>query len=300
MAHPVLTEIGYQLDGWTFPQVGRGGIVIPTERASVCETSGNEDTFDERETTRRSTAESWQRAAGRQGAPPRTRGRSASSAPSVVGPDPEIRYGYPEILEEITPAYPGARAWRQESGFWLLTESALLEGGFKRAKFLTGVSEVSRLARSWAFWDAPIYRSPQWIGPRHTYLDGSVCAFEPSDGTWKFGDSLVTLLDLYTLWAFRQLHLEVTGRWPGPQVATLRLERLVELRPDELCGCENPRGRYRDCCQAKDISELTAADFVLYQTVFGHRAPPRSVLEFVGTEASLPELDKVVTLQLPS
>jgi hypothetical protein len=92
----------------------------------------------------------------------------------------------------------------QEGGFWMYTESALLPELGRTVSYLTGVSTDRHFVKSWAFYSSAV--GVFWIGPRHTnFPDGSICAFEPRDGTWCFGDSLVELLDLYTVWAIRHI-----------------------------------------------------------------------------------------------
>ena len=123
-----------------------------------------------------------------------------------------------------------------------------------------------------------------WIGPRHTnFPDGSVCAFEPADKTWVIGDPLVTLLDLYTLWALRHLHLQVFGRWPGHQAVRHPYERILELREDEHCGCDMSDKLYGKCCRDRDLRRDRIADAVNFIILAsgGLRKPPNSVVKFV-------------------
>lgn len=109
-------------------------------------------------------------------------------------------------------------------------------------------SEVAGAGLDWA---AP-YEFPRWV---HLRL------LERRDGTWAFGDSLVTLLDLYSVWALRHLHHEVFGRWPGPQAVTQPYERMLELADDEHCGCLSSEGhRYIDCCKTKDLQRNRIAE----------------------------------------
>lgn len=145
---------------------------------------------------------------------------------------------------------------------WLLVKAGLLPGLREHALFLIGVSLANCVVRSWAFWGDPIWL-PVWIGPRHTnFGDGSICAFEPEDGTWNFGDSLIELVDLYSVWALRHLHLRHTGRWPGPQSVHRPYERILEIRPDEQCGCATSRGTYERCCLHSDLGRDRIADAV--------------------------------------
>ena len=190
-------------------------------------------------------------------------------------------------------AYPNTRVWYQKEGLWLLTESSLLPGLWQKAVFLTGIPYVRTLAvRSWGFWVGGLYKGPVWIGPRHTnYPDGSVCAFEPADGTWHAGDSMVELLDLYTLWALRHLHLQDFGRWPGHQAVHYAHERIMELKEDEYCGCGKSNKLYGECCRVKDL----AGDWVSEATTFnfemgGIRKPPDDIVRFICYQTEPPKI----------
>lgn len=166
---------------------------------------------------------------------------------------------------------------------WLLVESGLLHGLREHAVFLIGVSYLRAAVRSWAFWGDPL-ATPSWIGPRHTnFPDGSICAFDPADRTWTFGEPIVELLDLYTVWAVRHLHLRVLGRWPGPQAVHMPYERILELNTDELCGCGNSKRRYGECCRGKDLARNRIKDAVEFFFWSGGvlRSPPAPVERFV-------------------
>ena len=172
-----------------------------------------------------------------------------------------------------------------------MARSYLLPSIREHAIFLVGISLTKRYVRSWAFWGDPI-ALPSWIGPRHTnFTDGSICAFEPTDGTWLFGDSLVDLLDLYSVWAVRQLHLRVFGTWPGPQAVPHAYERILEFNDNELCGCGSRGKLYKECCQGKDRNLNQLAEgvrFTLWSK--GIRRPPSAVVEFARTKARPPLL----------
>jgi hypothetical protein len=138
---------------------------------------------------------------------------------------------------------------RDEQGMWLRIESAVLNGLDRTATFLVALPfDAETFPRAWGFWRiAGEYR---WIGRRHTnFTDGSVCAFVPTSGAWRPGDSLVQLIDLYSVWALRHLHLEEVGHWPGGQFSPHPFYSLVEFAPNELCGCElhDPPLPYGDC-----------------------------------------------------
>jgi hypothetical protein len=152
------------------------------------------------------------------------------------------------------------------------------------------------LVRTWAFWTGLI-TTAAWIGPRHTnFPDGSVCAFEPADGTWAFGDSLVDLMDLYTVWVLRHLHLQTVGRWPGYQSVRLPYERILELRPDEFCGCEQSHLLYGGCCRNTDLARDRMADAMnfFFFSQGRLREPPASVLRFVHEGGEPPAVNDVL------
>jgi hypothetical protein len=216
--------------------------------------------------------------------------QAGETAPVVSTP---IGNAYEEAVGALAAIYPGARRWTTKEGMWLLVQSRLLAGIRQHALFLVGVSLAGAFVRSWAFWADPIAR-PVWIGPRHTnFTDGSICAFEPSDGTWVFGDPLVELLDIYSVWALRHLHLEMVGRWPGPQAVHRPYERLLEIRPDEQCGCGSPGQTYALCCQPRDLARDRIADAVEFAIWcrWTLRQPPEAVVDFVRNPHEVGYLD---------
>ena len=274
----VLHQIGRQLDSNVFPRVRRGGIVVPSEQTAHPSKLGKE-TPNVRSKQRRPEARPWTRTSERQ----RKTGRSgqACEATSLLGTD--ILEKYRNEVAIVHEAYPNPRYWCQREGLWLLTESSLLVGLTNKAVFLTGIacSDVM-VVRSWGFWGGML-GGPTWIGPRHTnFPDGSICAFEPTDQTWMFGDPIVELLDLYSLWAVRHLHLEVFGRWPGYQAVHFPYERVLELKEDEFCGCGGPARLYRDCCRDTDHDRNQVADAVRFNIITGGtREPPEVVVRFI-------------------
>ena len=186
---------------------------------------------------------------------------------------------------------------------WLKTTSDLLPGLGLGAIFYTcflyrPLPPPIPPFRAWGFWS-----NLEWIGPRHTnFPDGSICAFDPMDGTWQVGDPIVELLDIYTLWAVRQLHLRVYGRWPGAQSVPHVHERLEEFRDHELCGCAFGAAKtYAECCKPRDLKRSRiheAIKFTLWSQG-GLRKPPREVLAFSAGFSSPPSL-KTVFPPLPS
>lgn len=159
---------------------------------------------------------------------------------------------------------------------WLVIESAVLQGIDRIAAFLILLPFAERQKVSaWAHWVSS--ESTKWIGPRHTnFPDGSICAFHPTEGAWKPGGDLVNLIDRYTIWAAKHLHLENFDYWPGFQHVPHPYERLAEFRDKEFCGCANYRRRYIDCCKNSDLKhdrvDLMLDFFANYAG--GLRSPP--------------------------
>lgn len=287
-----LREIGEQLDQNQFPIVHNGGIVLPSETSVLCSTLGKEKT-NVRQRQRRSATRPWQGPAGRQRQAVR-RGPPRDAA-SVVGAD--LQKQYEAQLSAFLEAYPDTECWHRVEGMWLLTESRLLHGLGKKATFLTMLPYSRKfVVKSWGFWSTPI--SFEWIGPRHTnFPDGSICAFERRDVTWVAGDSIIKLLDLYSLWALRHLHLDIFGRWPGHQFVPHPHERLTELSDDEYCGCDHPNKPYADCCKKHDLARDRAADaldFLLRTGVL--RKPPGDIMEFLRRRKYIDHNEKPPTM----
>lgn len=282
-----LWELGSQLDDHVFPSVKNGGVVTPNDAAVPSNLGEEHYDYDYGKRQRRSATRSWQRPSGGQGS---SRGSGPSSTPS---PDLSARLEahYTKDLIAVCDAYQTTTIWRQKQGLWLLTESLVLPELSRAAIFVVKVPFSEDLVRGWGFWRYSL-AGVKWIGPRHTnYPDGSICAFHIADATWNEGESLVPLLDLYTLWALRHLYLETFGRWPGPQAVLHPYERILELQDDELCGCGRTEKLYRDCCQHKDLTHRSrvalAVNFILTHTR-GHREPPRAIEELVTKGAEPP------------
>ena len=286
----MLARIGDQLDQHVFPYVANGGVVVLNDSA-VPSTQSTEKIHG-RQKERGPAARPRQGTTGRKGSP--VGPTPSGDAASVIGSGPQAHYELE--LRALEGQYPGAQFWHQEDGVWILTSSQLLPGIQQQAMFLTGISFPGQSVRSWAFWQLAL-ASPAWIGPRHTnFPDGSVCAFEPSDGTWAFGDPIVKLLDMYTVWALRHLYLREFGRWPGHQSIHFAGERLLELRGDEHCGCSNSKRLYADCCMPSDIAgnRLAMALDFLWATG-GARRPPEAIETFVSAKQEPPSLGDLVT-----
>ncbi len=280
----LLRVIGQQLDRSIFPRVKNGGFVVPSDLHVPFQPMGKEKQ-NAAERQRRSATESRTGPQGGQGASCKSwaaGGSWPSGAPSPLL-DAVGGSAYQAELGAVCEAYPGARIWGQGEDFWLLVESSLLQNLPRKVYFLVAVSTTNQLVRAWAFWNSCAV-GVTWIGPRHTnFPDGSICAFEPRDGTWQFGDSLVTLLDIYSLWALRHLHYEVFGRWPGPQSVTPPYERMLELHDDEYCGCGQSQKLYTECCKPIDNKRklLAAAVSFGFFSAFTVRNPPKPVVQFM-------------------
>lgn len=291
-----LVIVGAQLDANIFPMVGHGGIVLPGEHV-ITSIKGSENK-DEESGQRRSATSSRQWASGRQrpsgGTWTSYGARAASTSSSLISRD--SRDFYECQIEKVQEAYPSTQVWTQDKGIWLRTESSLLPDLRRKAIFLIGLSFVSNRVRAWGFWGG--FPGAIWIGPRHTnFPDGSICAFEPTDGTWVFGLSpLVQLLDIYSVWAVRHLYLEHFGRWPGPQAVHFPYERLLEQRRGELCGCSDSSLKYESCCMSKDLSRDRLADALDYcgKTGGGVRNPPDALHRFVLYNSSIPKVEDFV------
>lgn len=287
-----IREIGLQLDRQQFPRVFDGGFVLPSESGVYTQPMGRENCDGNQRSTRPPTRPR-QRTAGRQGS---TRGsRPSRTAASVVDRSPQE--AYERDLNLLRRAYPSSQTWHQKNAMWLLARSAIVHGLDREAVFVVALPyDPLAGVRAWGFWDRHCLVFAQWIGPRHTnFPDGSICAFDVRDGTWRHGDSIVQLLDLYTVWAARHLHLELFARWPGSQVARWAYERQLETHPDELCSCGSFDRTYAECCRPKDQQRNCIADALRYirDTDGGKREPPDVVIKFLRTQVSLPDLSEL-------
>ncbi len=272
----VLRRIGNDLDLDRYPRCFNGGLIVPSDECPPSQPLGMEVTHgnprQRRSSTRpRQRTARWQRPAGR----PRT-------------PDPaaQFRIGglerqFTSQLTALKEAYPSVRVWQQELGAWLLLDSVVLAGLSRRARFAVAIPFTTDRVRAWGFWEG-LLEPARWIGPRHTnFPEGSICSFDPSSAHPPGAHDLVRLLDVYTLWAFRHLHLEALGRWPGRHTGVFTSERLFEFRLDELCGCGSEGLRYRNCCKESDESGLRLTEAVDYMLSFRQRRLPGEVLDFV-------------------
>lgn len=215
-----------------------------------------------------------------------------------------LRAGYEGQVKRLVEAYPTLRTFPDDDGMWLLARSSIISGLARETTFLVALPYRSGAGpRAWAFWTAS--GRSTWIGPRHTnFQDGSICAFSPEDGAWSDGGDLRTLLDLYSVWTLRHLHLEVFGRWPGRQYglygADPRVQayyRQKECEDDELCGCGSETRRYAECCKPSDLQwnvlELMSLFIRQIEGGFSSRRPPASVVGFIEGRSALPKIADV-------
>lgn len=288
----VLRLIGAALDERRTVRVIDGGIVVLKEEPATTE----EVEIDYGQRSRRPAAGSRQRTAGRERTPGGSRPpRKGSRVRSLVS-------GYERQLEDVEKAYPGAKLYRDEHGLWLFAPSLILEGIGRRAIFLMALPDTPEVEpRGWALWQED--GDLRWIGPRHTnFFDGSVCAFSSAkDSIWQPGDDLLTLLDIYSVWALRHLHLEIFGRWAGRQHALLDQRgepdpyyRMIEFQPDELCSCQSGN-RYGQCCRSRDLRHNLLTAKAAFERRHGGRSirdrkPPSSVVKFAAGNGPIPAI----------
>lgn len=279
-----LRAIGLLLDQNEYPYIYKGGIVKPGDTTIVPSIPG-EESNNVYIRQKRSPAGSRERATGGQRSP----GGPGSSDQASQLINSDLRTHYEAELDEVCKAYPGTQSWQQQEGMWLLTESSVLPGLGKKATFLTAVPYSTQyVQQSWGFWTTPI--NTQWIGPRHTNIpQGSICAFNPNDGTWKLGDSLLDLLAFYTLWALRHEHLKTFGYWPGRQYVPHDYERITELKDHELCGCDTKGLTYANCCKESDLTNPKPRNISAIAQLI-HRTPPNDICSFIRYRNTLPQL----------
>jgi hypothetical protein len=294
----VLQQIGAALDERRRLRAHIHGLITVDNKCALATLT--KEIGNERQAKRGSTTRSRERAAGGKGPSGRSR---PTSARSWVGGG-ALQAVYEGQVTRLAEAYPTLKTFPDENGMWLLVRSSIISGLPREATFLVALPyRPGATPRAWAFWIAGA--QTRWIGPRHTnFRDGSICAFSPHEGAWFVGEDLRTLLDLYSVWAVRHLHLEVLGRWPGKQYALLDADpraqafyRSSECKDDELCGCGSETRRYFECCKPSDMR----ADFVQTATIFLQavpgglltRRPPPSVVGFIEGRSALPRIADV-------
>jgi hypothetical protein len=293
----VLQQVGAALDEHRPLVVHNHGLVaVDQEPPSAKPTKEN---GNDGKGKRGSASRSRERATQRRGA---RRSRSAGAASRIGGG--MLRDAYEGQVTRLAEAYPTCRAFLDDDGIWLLARSTIISGLVREATFLVALPHRSGLGpRAWGFWTTGTKTA--WIGPRHTnFRDGSICAFSPDDGAWSEGGDLRTLLDLYSVWTLRHLHLEVFGRWPGKQYSFFGADprvqayyRQSECQDSELCGCGSETRRYSECCKQSDLRlnfvEIAGLFLTHTQGGFNTRRPPTAVVGFIEGRSSLPKMADV-------
>lgn len=236
----------------------------------------------------------------RQGPARRQRSSDRSRPPRAGSRIVGLAGNYTGQLENVQRAYPGATLLPDDHGVWLLARSQVIEGSAREAKFLIALPETPAVEpRGWAFWQQD--GQVEWIGPRHTnFPDGSVCAYHPMlDKAWSPGGDLCTLLDLYSVWALRHLHLLVFDRWPGRQYAmpdelgqSDPYYRLTQFKGAELCSCGSNR-RYGECCRLHDLNRPFLSILQTFKMrnlglSIHDRAPPAEIAALIAQEGQNP------------
>lgn len=260
------------------------------------------ETENERQGTRRPAAGARQGPARRQGAPRGSRTPGAAARLSRDG----LAAAYHAQLTGLRSAYPMLEVLHDDEGMWLRVQSAVLAGLPQPATFLIGVPFRPGLdPKAWGFWGGGAGEALRWIGPRHTnFDDGTICAFAPHDGVWTEGGDLTTLIDVYSVWALRHLHLATLGRWPGRQYALAGADpraqafyRLRECQDAELCGCGSATTTYGTCCKPRDtrwpFGEAANAFLKAAPGGFTSRQAPDAVTNFLSGALAPPRLRDV-------
>ncbi|MDR6495605.1 hypothetical protein J2797_005529 [Paraburkholderia terricola] len=300
-----LRRIGELLDSGVYPVVRNGGVVVPREPIVSPQILGQESKHvrpgKEAAKARPRARESERQGASSPGASwsPPGPGTPRPATPLVVA---ELRNKLAHELAALEQAYPGTRHWLDDEGMWFVVESSLLPRFSQKAVFIVAIRFADGLVRGWGFWGTEAV-GYEWIGPRHTnFPDGSICAFEPTDDTWTVWSPLVGLLDLYTLWAVRQLHLRTFGRWPGYQSVRYPYERTLELREDEYCGCARYTQLYGKCCRDADraLSQIREAVLFTLGMHGGLRQPPSAIVNFLRNSSFPPDTREIFPLVKPS
>jgi hypothetical protein len=169
-----------------------------------------------------------------------------------------------------------------EGGIWAAIECRPLGRRGPECHFLIALPFNQRIMpRALSF--AKVGRGARPLGLRHTnFPDASVCAFARDERAWHYEDGAVALVDIFSLWALRQLHFKTFGWWPGPQLGQGAFYRRAELRAEEFCGCASGK-RYRECHLASDIlisDESGRAEFYsLFKCHYEERSIPKPILQ---------------------
>lgn len=244
----LLKDIGNELDRDIYPVVHENGRVMPG--------AGRSPNSPGKEMLYAFQPEAGSRGpAARQGQGAPARGSATAGAEALVLGQPGLSDDAHRDLVGAIAAYPRTRVRFVPPVAWLVTPIRPVDNLPDAALLVTRYLLDQRARRgvrpnvSWAWWDVGV-----WIGPRHTnFPDGSICAYEPTQGTWTTGNSLLLWFDLHAVWIARHVHLRYFDRWPGDQVLHTAFERVREHRPGELCGCGSMQP-YEECHQAADLA----------------------------------------------
>ena len=118
------------------------------------------------------------------------------------------------------------------------------------------------------------------IRSHHEYSDGSICAY--MQGEWVWGvHPLLELVDWYSYWVAKSIHLQLFDEWPGPQ----HCPALMHLRRNAVnecchCGastlwasCHRPSDLMRDPYDI--VMEAEHARVAYLRELFLQGRPPR-------------------------
>lgn len=271
MGLPILYRIGQDLHQGRYPRVLTGGIVSPASPGPPY-TAGGVGTDGQEQRKGAEGAEAREGAATKRSP---YRSRSTRATPPVLE-QLEWPSAAEVTLKEATVAYPQLSWTVASTVIWLSLQVTPITG-LSNSALVVGCLAPRCRPRFWAWWEEGV-----WIGPRHTnYGDGSICAYEPSDGTWMEGDGLVLLLDLVVVWVVRHLFLRRYGFWPGEQVLHTVYERTRENLPEELCGACVSSKTYRDC-HMEDDARVPLIDAILGAGLrVNKRYPSREAVEYL-------------------
>lgn len=226
----------------------------------------------------RAAGEGWQGQAREASSATARRSAAALERQLIALERLSLRESLTSLIAEALHAYPQFALRGVSAGVWLSGEIRPVADLPSCATMATFIShDPLAEIQGWAWWGEGV-----WIGPRHTYADGSICAFERADTTWVRGKSLATLLDLQTLWICQQLFLRAYDWWPGRQMLHTPVERELMQRPGELCGCGSDE-TYEACCHDADVAELRSEDSFLLALARSraiHRGPRIPLMYF--------------------
>lgn len=271
----ILRVIGEGLDNDVWPGVASGGRLVPAQ-STVANVAGSakEVSADGAGPARRSEGSSTRSREGPAGRCTTERPSSPDQAAPIFR---QLSDRMVRELDEVASAYPQARTEVASSGIWLTINVRPIPRLWMSATVLTLIPTFipGRIA-SWARWDSDV-QFGRWIGPRHSYFDGSICAFDQADEGWE-DPSLLDRMGAISLWVARQAYAEAFGRWPGPQVIHEPAARLFFQSPSELCAGCGSRRPYSGCHLSDDLDDpANYPDRIVTALCF--RAIPEEVIQ---------------------